>query len=43
MNIPRNAPMGSTQNVGSSVNGGREPAEYDSSPMLQLRDKIVAG
>ena len=28
------APIGSTQNVGSSVKGGRLPAEYDSSPML---------
>ena len=28
------APIGSTQNVGSSVKGGRWPAEYDSSPML---------
>ena len=29
-----NAPMGSTQNVGVSVRGGRIPEEYDSSPML---------
>jgi hypothetical protein len=29
------APMGSTQNVGSSVNGSRFPAAYDSSPMLR--------
>lgn len=28
------APIGSTQNVGSSVKGGRWPTEYDSSPML---------
>lgn len=28
------APIGSTQNVGSSVKGERWPAEYDSSPML---------
>jgi len=27
-------PMGSTQNVGVSVSGGRVPEEYDSSPML---------
>jgi len=26
--------MGSTQNVGVSVSGGRVPEEYDSSPML---------
>lgn len=28
------APMGSTQNVGLSVNGGLVPDEYDSSPIL---------
>jgi hypothetical protein len=28
-------PIGSTQNVGTSVSGGRVPDEYDSSPMLQ--------
>lgn len=28
-------PMGSTQNVGSSVIGALSPAEYDSSPMLR--------
>ena len=28
------APIGSTQNVGSSVKGGRWPEENDSSPML---------
>ena len=27
-------PIGSTQNVGSSVKGQQSPAEYDSSPML---------
>jgi hypothetical protein len=29
-----NVPIGSTQNVGASVRGGRVPEEYDSSPML---------
>lgn len=29
-------PMGSTQNVGSSVREGHNPAEEDSSPMLLL-------
>lgn len=27
-------PIGSTQNVGASVNGGRVPSVYDSSPIL---------
>jgi hypothetical protein len=30
----RDVPIGSTQNVGVSVRGGRVPDEYDSSPML---------
>lgn len=39
--------MGSTQNVGSSVNCARTPAAYDSSPILRARNaetrKVVGG
>ena len=34
-------PIGSTQKVGSSVKGGREPAEYDSSPMLRKVKQLL--
>src|SRR5258708_218038 len=41
-----NIPIGSTQNVGASVKGGRVPSVYDSSPILirpNVKDGYIVG